>query len=244
MTSAAADVPDAVPSLAVVVPARNEEQRLPRCLDALVAADLAVRHTVPSASPTRIVVVLDSCTDDSRSVVERYPGVELVICTVGNVGAARAAGVDHLLSAGPAAPQWIACTDADSAVPAGWLVDHLRHACADTDLLLGLVRPDADELQPSSFNRWMSQYHLRDGHPHIHGANMGVRTTMYRRAGGFLPLAEHEDVALTHSIRALSGRVVSVSANPVLTSARVDGRTPGGMAGYLRALTPLAVVVD
>jgi hypothetical protein len=122
------------------------------------------------------------------------------------------------------------------------LVDHLRHACADTDLLLGLVRPDADELQPSSLNRWMSQYHLHDGHPHIHGANMGVRTSMYRRAGGFLPLAEHEDVALTRRIRDLQGRVVSVSADPVLTSARFDGRTPGGMAGYLRSMTPLAVV--
>lgn len=224
------------------MPARNEDQRLPRCLDALAAANLVLQRTVPGAIPGRIVVVLDSCTDDSRSVVERYPGVEVVIRTVGNVGAARAAGVHHLLASTSAAPQWIACTDADSAVPPGWLVQHLRHARAGTDLLLGLVRPDAQELQPSSLNRWISQHHLHDGHPHIHGANMGIRTSMYRRAGGFPPLAEHEDVTLVRRVRSLRGRVVSVSAEPVVTSARTDGRTPGGLAGYLRTIVPLVVV--
>lgn len=225
------------PALAVVIPARNEQERLPRCLTAVVAAQTLLHEQVPSAPSSRIVVVLDSCTDRSRSVVDQWPEIEVVARTLGNVGAARAAGVDHLLaSKGLTASDWIASTDADSAVPPDWLLHQLTHARADTDLLLGLVRPDAQELQPSSMNRWMSQYHLRDGHPHIHGANMGIRVGMYRRAGGFPPVVEHEDVALAHRVRLLGGRVVSTAGSPVLTSARTDGRTPGGMAGYLRAM--------
>lgn len=232
-----------LPMLAVVIPARNEQERLPRCLRAVCAAEALLHRLMPGAPPTRIVVVLDSCTDGSRSVVDRWSGVEVLTRNFGNVGAARAAGVEYALTAaGGARPEWIASTDADSAVPAEWLVQQMGHAGADTDLLLGVVRPDADELQPSSMNRWLSQYHLRDGHPHVHGANMGVRSDMYQRAGGFPPLAEHEDVALAQRIRLLGGRVVSTAGHPVLTSARLGGRTPGGMAGYLKAMTRSAVV--
>lgn len=233
-----------LPLLAVVIPARNEQERLPRCLRAVFAAEALLHRLMPAAPRTRIVVVLDSCTDDSWSVVDRWSGVEVLTRNFGNVGAARAAGADHVLTAqGDARPEWIANTDADSAVPAQWLVQQMSHAAMDTDLLLGVVRPHAEELQPSSMNRWLSQYHLRDGHPHVHGANLGVRADMYQRAGGFPPLAEHEDVALAQHIRSLGGRVVSTGGHPVLTSARLGGRTPGGMAGYLRAMTR-SVVVD
>ena len=230
------------PVLAVVIPARNEQQRLARCLRAVHEAEALLHRRMPTAPPTRIVVVLDSCTDGSRFVVDQWRDVEVLTRDVGNVGAARAAGVEYVLASPDGArPEWIACTDADSAVPPEWLVQQMNHALADTDLLLGVVRPDAAELRPSSMNRWMSQYHLQDGHPHVHGANMGVRADMYRRAGGFPPLAEHEDVALAQRIRSLGGRVVSTAGHPVVTSARIDGRTPGGMAGYLKSLGPAVV---
>ena len=232
-----------LPGLAVVIPARNEQERLPRCLGAVFAAEARLRKEFPDAPPIRVVVVLDRCTDASDAVVASWPGVETLVRDFGNVGAARAAGVSYLLNTEHGdSPEWIASTDADSAVPEGWLIHQLGHARSDTDLLLGVVRPDAHELQPSSMNRWMSQYHLRDGHPHVHGANMGVRVGIYRRAGGFPPIAEHEDVLLAHRIRSLGGLVVSAAAHPVVTSARVDGRTPGGVAGYLRSMSTAASV--
>ena len=231
------------PALAVIIPARNEQDRLPRCLRAVTAAAARLHRELPDAPKIRLIVVLDRCTDGSQAVVAQWPGVEAVVQNFGNVGAARAAGVAYLLDSERGdSVEWIASTDADSAVPEGWLVHQMSHARADTDLLLGVVRPDATELHPSSMNRWMSQYHLHDGHPHVHGANMGVRIGMYRRAGGFPPIAEHEDVVLAGRIRSLGGRVVSAAGYPVLTSARVAGRTPGGVAGYLRSLTPEALV--
>ena len=227
-----------LPALAVVIPARNEEKRLPRCLQAVLRADDLMHAHLKAAPATRIVVVLDNCTDQSRAVVDRWPQVEVLIRQFGNVGAARAAGVDHVLSTEVTAdhPDWIACTDADSAVPVDWLLHQMDHARAGTDLLLGLVRPDGTEMLPNLMDRWLSRYQRVDGHPHIHGANMGIRVGMYQKAGGFPLIAEHEDVALTHRIRSAGGRVVSTSHSAVLTSARTKGRTPGGMAGYLEML--------
>ena len=57
--------------------------------------------------------------------------VETVLSACGRVGAARAAGVDHLLASEAhrghwPSSVWIACTDTDSAVPGDWLVHHLQ----------------------------------------------------------------------------------------------------------------------
>jgi hypothetical protein len=59
---------------------------------------------------------------------------------------------------------------------------------------------------------------------------------MYLAAGGFPDVAVDEDVQLADGIRRLGGRVLSTRASPVLTSARLSGRTTGGMAAYLRDL--------
>ncbi len=227
-----------LPRLAVVIPARNEERRLPRCLAAVVRADASLRAARPAAWPTRVVVVLDRCTDRSRELLAGWPTVEVVTSEHGQVGAARSMGVDHALGVtgpGPTAG-WIACTDADSAVPADWLLTHLAHAVSGTDLLLGLVRPDPAELAPEMLHSWTRAHRLTDGHPHVHGANLGIGADMYRRAGGFPSVPEHEDVLLAARVRELGGRVVSTASSPVLTSARTTGRTPAGMAGYLAGL--------
>ena len=63
-----------------------------------------------------------------------------------------------------------------------------------------------------------------------------VRADFYRRAGGFAPVRSHEDVLLVQQTRAMKGNVVSTGASPVLTSARIIGRTPTGLAGYLQRL--------
>ncbi|MFC6344030.1 hypothetical protein ACFP8W_18770, partial [Nocardioides hankookensis] len=69
----------------------------------------------------------------------------------------------------------------------------------------------------------------------VHGANLGVRLTAYLEAGGFPEVREHEDVALFEAVLR-TGRPW-VTGTRVTTSARLRGRTPGGFAGYLRALT-------
>ena len=246
--------PDRIDVLAVVVPARDEQDRLPGCLLALSAAARRVR-SVPGAPRVRVLVVQDRCTDGTGQVVAAWPQVESVVTSVGRVGGARAAGVARILdveaAAGvPAERVWIACTDADSLVPADWLLVHLARARAGVELLLGTVRlddglldgrPDDGRLEPAALpaaarQAWAARHVVADGHPHVHGANLGVRGDTYVAAGGFADVVEHEDVLLAAAVRARGGRVAAVGAGPVLTSARLLGRLDGGMSGYLREL--------
>jgi glycosyltransferase involved in cell wall biosynthesis len=228
------DVPS---SVAVVVPARNEERRLAACLSALQAA-VGQLLGGGDATPVRVVLVLDRCTDGSAAVAARWPSVQVVTTRHGRVGAARAAGIRHAAALAGVYPEttWIATTDADCAVPADWLQTQLHFARAGADLLLGMVRPHPGDIPEGLLRVWHARHEFVDGHGHVHGANMGVRGSIYRAVGGFPDRAVDEDVMLVDRIRRHGGRVISTSSSPVLTSSRLTGRTPGGMAEYLRDL--------
>ena len=134
--------PVAIATIGIVVPARNEERRLPRCLAALESAAGALRRSEASAPRVRIIVVVDGCTDRTREIAAGWAGVDVVVIDAGRVGAARASGIGHLLAAEAAAGTeaqqvWIACTDADSAVPTDWLQTQLPLARSGADMVLG-----------------------------------------------------------------------------------------------------------
>ena len=119
----------------VVVPAHNELAHLPRCLRALATSAVCL------PVPVLTVVVLDATDDGSERLVEEFgPDVHFVEVDAGNVGAARAAGFEYsrpLCDGVDAARTWYATTDADSVVPADWL---LRMTASDADMVLGVVR--------------------------------------------------------------------------------------------------------
>lgn len=221
-------------ALSVVMPARDEARLLPAALDALEEARTALEHLRPDVT-TEVLVVLDSCVDTSAEIVASHtPRVRALEIDAGSVGAARSAGVAALLrdAAHPPAQHWICTTDADSTVPLRWLLDHLRAAEAGAALALGHVRPRSGDLGESELSRWREDYARTL--LHIHGANLGVRADAYRRFGGFTAVVEHEDVSLALRARAAGEAVVLLPESIVTTSGRLEGRTPGGFAGYLR----------
>ncbi len=242
--SAAAAAAVRIDRVVVVIPVRNEQDLLPRCLNALGRA-VAV---VPAGTVVSVVLVLDRCTDASAAAAARHPLLQTLAVTAGSVGAARRAGVRHLLGAGPgarpgvggggigaAAHTWIATTDADSAVPPNWLTAQLSFARNGAELVLGTVYPD-DALSAASAERWAQGHLLHDGHPHIHGANLGVRADRYLEVGGFASVTADEDVQLVAALRARDVVEVRSAQITVLTSGRLRGRAPDGFAGYLRDL--------
>lgn len=237
-----------IATLAVVIPARDEEHLLARCLES-VAASITNLGADPAVPQIRIIVVVDDSSDDTRDIASRAPGVEVLLSTVGKVGAARRLGVDHLLVTERAAAVrrgsiWIACTDADSAVPLDWLRTQLGLARSGADLVLGTVRPDPGELAAGLLSAWRLRHRVGDGHPHVHGANLGIRADMYCEAGGFQSIAAHEDVLLAAAVRQIGGRVVSTGSSPVVTSGRASGRAPSGMSRYLQALSEEALSAE
>ncbi|WP_211249276.1 glycosyltransferase [Nocardioides aequoreus] len=220
----------------VVVPCRDESDALPGHLASLARAVELALGALPGTEVTA-TLVLDGCVDDSAAVVATWaqPWLEVLEVAHGCVGATRAAGVRQARQRGAASPEqtWLAHTDADTEVPPDWLLHHAA-ACRDgLDLWLGTVRPDAD---PDLTRRWLALHTLRDDHPHVHGANLGVRLSAYDAAGGFAPLPVGEDVALVHEVRRTGGRVGAHDRAPVRTSGRLVGRAAGGFATFLAAL--------
>ncbi|WP_157183111.1 glycosyltransferase [Sciscionella marina] len=172
----------------------------------------------------------DTCTDETPWRAARARAQTHTV-RWHNVGRSRAAGVDEAHRHFGATGLWIACTDADSAVPPDWLTNQLRAAVCGWDAFVGTVR-----LSAGPRHAFDARYRARQGHRHAHGANLGVRAQAYTRIGGFPPLATGEDAGLLAHLRAYRFPVLATSAAPVRTSARLDGRAPRGFAHDLRTL--------
>ncbi len=130
---------------------------------------------------------------------------------------------------------WVASTDADSRVSPDWIVGHVRHADHGADLVIGTVHPDLADLSEPQRRAWLATRTPGRANGHVHGANLGIRADAYLAAGGFGPESCHEDVNLVDRVRASAPeRVLAVADVDVLTSGRLQGRTPGGYARYLR----------
>ena len=214
--------------LGIVIPAHNEQEALEGCL---IAAQAAAACPRLGGEQVELLVVLDACTDHSGAIARRL-GAGTLAVQVRNVGAARSAGADALLARGA---RWLAFTDADTEVSPGWLADQLS---LRADVVCGTV--GVDDWSPHAENAGLLQahfrltYHDRDGHRHVHGANLGVAADAYRRVGGFDHLACSEDVALVKALEA-SGANIAWSALPrVNTSARRQARCIGGFADALK----------
>ncbi|TWE10216.1 glycosyltransferase [Rudaeicoccus suwonensis] len=224
--------------LHVVVPARDEEALIERCLQSVQSSRLHLRATAAEIA-VRTTVVLDSCTDRTASIAARFREVDLVEVRCASVGAARRKGVEqalHRLSPLDAGQVWVACTDADSEVPPGWLAGQLRAARDGYDARVGTVIPDGDVSSPSVYQRWRARSDFSDGHAHVHGANLGFSLSAYQRVGGFTDVVCHEDVVLVHAMRTAGLRLFAGGDDPVVTSGRRSGRLRGGFADYLDRL--------
>lgn len=225
----------AITQVAVVVPARDEERLLPRCLAALADAE---RLAEAAGLRTQVLVVLDRCVDTSAAVARRA-GVATLETTYGVVGAARAQGAAHVirgwLGAGvDLSTAWLAGTDADSVVPPGWLARQVALADAGADCVVGTVEPHG--LSGTLAEAWWARHRLGEGHGHVHGANLGVRASAYVSVGGFAPVSGHEDVELVGRLRAAGHRCVATDSARVRTSGRLRSRVEGGFATYLAGL--------
>lgn len=218
----------------IVVPAHNEETLLPACLTALRRAAGSV------GLPVHLLVVADSCTDGTIAAA-RACGARVIGIQARSVGAARAAGMRQLLrlmaGSDPAAV-WLATTDADTIVRPRWLHRQLRYADRGWDLVLGTVTvADWSEHPPHVPAAFAARYASGDRpHPHVHGANLGIRASAYLAAGGFRPLRTAEDHALVAAAAQAGCSVLRASDITVQTSARRQARAPAGFSHLLRTL--------
>ncbi len=234
----------------VVVPARDEEALIGRCLRALA------RQRGVAREQYEVIVVLDGCRDATADRVQELAAEEptlrlqtIVLPEPVGVGRARRCGMDlaceRLLALGRE-DGLITTTDADSVAAADWLAVQLELIARGARAIGGrieLLAADAGELPSDALHERDQRAAermrtvLADSSPDVvsehhqfSGASLALTAATYRRCGGLPVRAALEDEALEHELR-LRGVAIHRSRDVrVQTSARTDGRAPRGLA--------------
>lgn len=224
--------------IAVLIPARNEEELLPRCLESVLRA----AEQVPPDVSVNIVVVVDASTDATLEVASALLGKQgqILVTDAGCVGTARSMAAQAAIASyeGLYRNCWLANTDADCVVPRSWLLDQLHLAQAGAHAIAGTIDvDDFSEHLPGVERLFRESYmfHPDGTHPHVHGANMGVRADVYLQVGGWSAKRTAEDHDLWNRISLRGFHKQAVAKLRVMTSGRRVGRAPLGFAGALSA---------
>ncbi len=234
----------------VVVPARDEQQRIAACLRALAA-----QRGVP-CEHYEVIVILDGCVDATAEVVglslREMPELRLhrvELPSPQGVGRARRLGMDlaceRLLNLGRG-DGLIASTDADSVVAPNWICTQLELLGEGAEAIGGRIELDEEEtrrLAPGAVavrdgavaSRMRRALGLSASPKHVEhhqfsGASLALTAAAYARCGGLPVRAALEDEALE---RALVDQGVAIHRSArvrVRTSARISGRAPRGLA--------------
>lgn len=213
--------------IGVIVPAHDEAQCIGRCLAAIAVAAADPRL---QGEEVVVVVALDACSDATAAVCLAH-GVATVTVDARCVGSARAAAARFALASGA---RWIASTDADTVVPPDWLS---RQISCGADAFCGVVGVmDWLDYPDPVRTAFAEREATRDGHRHIHGANLGVSAAAYLAVGGFQELHSGEDVALVDAIARNGAHIAWLARPAVATSARRAARAEHGFSSFLRAL--------
>ena len=244
------------PSIVVAIPAKDEAELLPLCLNALA------RQTNVDFADMAVVVGCNNCTDGSpalaRSQASRLP-FRLVVDEIAlppeiaHAGGARRHAMDAAFALAPE-DAIILTTDADGVVDDDWVAAMAEAFALGADAVAGRVDTNWDQLSqfpadvlqtgaleweyqllsaelealidPEPTNPWPR-------HNQTCGANAGIRADWYRRIGGLPVLRTGEDSAMFDAVFRRDGVIRNAMRPHVTVSARLSGRAQGGMADAL-----------
>jgi glycosyltransferase involved in cell wall biosynthesis len=258
-----------IEAVAVIIPARNEQENVGTCLHSIRRA----LDRLPAEVATTVTIVLDRCADQTpdrvaaliktwpqastlriaaiggqRTGIAAGPGPAHIVAGSG-VGAVRDLGVRDALGrlvSHPSAATWLLNTDADTTVSPDWALAHLQLANTGACGVAGMAELTSHatlSLDARDQYRTIIDHGLDgDHHRHVYGANLGVRADAYLSVGGFPTDGAGEDHGLWHRLRCSGYPLIAPTAIRVHTSARTHGRATGGLADLLLALhnTPTA----
>ncbi|MFG6560526.1 glycosyltransferase [Sulfitobacter sp. 1A15299] len=237
---------------AIIIPARNEAERIGACLSALA----------PQCNDrVRVILVVNNTDDDTAKIAKAAAGrlgIDLTVLDLTfppgmGVGAARRKGCAVALEQMPHLRQ-ILTTDADCRVSADWVARSIHHL-QRFDALCGRVTLNPEEAATLAPQDPMLEAHemayrrlvlalyarhapncadLQDSHGEAPGASLGFTREAYEAVGGFAPIPCGEDRAIIRAARAAGLRVHHADDLWVEASCRLVGRAAGGMADTLR----------
>jgi GT2 family glycosyltransferase len=195
-------IPSPLPSVAFVIPVRDDAERLRVCLKSIARNDYP-SHLVR-------VVVIDNGSTDGSGQVARDAGALVVAQPQGGAAQLRNAG------AAAAAGQILAFVDADHEISDQWI----RAAALDFSSN-GDVAAVGALCDPPATANWVQRTYDRlrmksDGRRDVDwlgSGNLAIRRAVFDEVGGFdLELQSCEDVDLCNRVKAAGYRVLSDSA--------------------------------
>ncbi len=215
------------PTVSILVPARNEEQRIRECLDSLL------RQDYPSEA-IEIVVIDDQSEDGTAGIVrdttQKDPRVKLLTVasrppTVSPKINALTTGIEG--SHG----EIIFTTDADCTADRRWVSAIVRHFGADVGVVTGTTLFGREEAVPVSlygiqFLDFLSHTACAAGAigngrvNNCNGSNMAFRRSAYAAAGGYQSLAHlnsGDDSLLAQLIERTTAWKVRFASDPSAT---------------------------
>jgi glucosyl-3-phosphoglycerate synthase len=237
----------------VVVPARDEQDRIETCLEALAAQTVGL-------CAFETILVADRCQDRTEEVARETAarlGLSVTILEGPGEGSGPARGVgmdaaaERMRSLG--LPRGlIATTDADSEPEPDWLERQLAHLERGADVIAGAIELAAEgaELPAAVLDRRrrdaarrMAEIAAVDpgaAHHHFAGASLGVSADVYRRVGGIEATPALEDEAFAGALALHKIRILRPADVRVRTAVRTDGRVARGLSVDLAVSTWLA----
>jgi glucosyl-3-phosphoglycerate synthase len=237
----------------VVVPARDEQDRIETCLEALAAQTVGL-------CAFETILVADRCPDRTEEVARETAarlGLSVTILEGPGEGSGPARGVgmdaaaERMRSLG--LPRGlIATTDADSEPEPDWLERQLAHLERGADVIAGAIELAAEgaELPAAVLDRRrrdaarrMAEIAAVDpgaAHHHFAGASLGVSADVYRRVGGIEATPALEDEAFAGALALHKIRILRPADVRVRTAVRTDGRVARGLSVDLAVSTWLA----
>ncbi|UOA34211.1 hypothetical protein DSM110093_04046 (plasmid) [Sulfitobacter sp. DSM 110093] len=237
---------------AIIIPARNEAERIGDCLTALAPQ---------CTDRVRVILVVNNTDDDTGAVAQAIAShhsldltvLDLTFAPGMGVGAARQRGSALALEQMPHL-RHILTTDADCRVSPDWIAQSLHHL-QRVDAICGKVTLNPKEadclagLDPHlhhyevAYRELVIELYarnapncadLRGSHGGAPGASLGFTRDAYETVGGFAPIPCGEDRQIIRALRALGKSVLHADDIWVEASCRLVGRAEGGMADTLR----------
>jgi hypothetical protein len=232
-----------ITAVGIVVPARDEQKLIQRCVSGLVSA----LGALPTGVEPAMCVVADRCVDRTAELaadaLRDRPATVVTNHAELTIGEIRDLGMRQVcaaLAGHRPAEVLLLSTDADSLVPADWAGRHIGLVEQGADAVAGMVQLAGYQALPAlvaaRYASVLARARRPDGHGNVYAANLAVRADAYLAVGGFDAVATGEDHRLWHRLGTAGYRRYYAAESTVLTSARRHGRAPGGLAELLHTL--------
>jgi Glycosyl transferase family 2 len=251
-------------SAIVAIPARDEADRISRCLAALAMQRDRLGAPIETGS-FGVLLLVNNSTDETalaaRNTASRLPYplevVDVSLSQNATAGGARRRAMEEAadrLRKG-VGDGVLLTTDADSVVSPSWYADSMSHLELGADCVAGYIDAEPAEIVShgavflargrleDTYLRLVAEiYALCDPRPHdpwpnhrvSSGASLAVKLAAYKAVGGMPDKALGEDGAFTALLDENGFKVRHALDVSVLTSCRLDGRASGGAADTMR----------